>query len=193
MGSSAKKRLCWATAALAAVVVVGFGALLRDAHHPNAAVLAGPVFPVLDRTTLTPVQNRVLDIVEAQWRAQPAAATFSEGTTEPWCADFVSWVMREAGVALRNPNSGSWRIPGVYTLQETYQATDRFAPAAQHRAQPGDVVLWGPDSPMGLHANIVVAADGAWVTTVGGNEGGIALRRSSIDEMTGLLGYGKLP
>lgn len=192
VGGSAKNRLIWAAVALTVVVTVGIGALLTHVRHHDAAVVAGPQFPVIDRSALAPVQTRVLDIVETQWRTQPAATTFTEGVDEPWCADFVSWVMREAGVALRNPNSGSWRIPGVYTLKEAFQAAGRFELPAAYRPQPGDVVLWGPDSPMGLHANIVVAADAMSVTTVGGNEGGIALRRSIIGDMTGLLGYGKL-
>ena len=48
------------------------------------------------------------------------------GVEEPWCADFVSWIMREAGLPLSNPNSGHWRIPGVYTWQEYYQSQSRF-------------------------------------------------------------------
>jgi hypothetical protein len=34
--------------------------------------------------------------------------------------------MRQAGTSLNKPNSGSWRIPGVYTLQEYYQSVGRF-------------------------------------------------------------------
>lgn len=57
-------------------------------------------------------------------------------------------------------------------------------------AQPGDIALWGPVSAMGLHANIVVATDPSTITTVGGNEGGISVRRSAIDSEH-LLGFGR--
>jgi hypothetical protein len=118
---------------------------------------------------------------------------FAEGDDEPWCAAFVSWVMREAHAPLSNPNSGSWRIPGVYTMQEYYSAVNRLEPAG-YQPRFGDVVLWGPDSPMGLHANIVVATEGPIVTTVGGNEeGGIRLRRNEFRADSHLLGFGRLP
>lgn len=134
---------------------------------------------------------RILDILKAQFDAQPSGETFSEGVAEPWCADFVSWVMRAAGATLHNPNSGSWRIPGVYTMVDYYTRADRLAPATSTPTL-GDVALWGPGSPMGLHANIVVAADGALVTTLGGNEDGISVRRTMIDAGSHLLGYGRL-
>jgi hypothetical protein len=116
---------------------------------------------------------------------------FSEGTAEPWCADFVSWVMHQAGFSLDNPNSGSWRIPDVYTMQEYYGSVSRLTPA-HGTPRPGDVMLWGPGSPMGLHANIVIAAVGTTVTTVGGNEGGIRIRRTEVGSDLHLLGYGSL-
>jgi len=76
-------------------------------------------------------------------------------------------------------------------MQEYYASAGRLIPADQV-PQPGDAVLWGPDSPMGLHANIVIGADASAVTTVGGNEGGIRVRRNVISAATHLLGYGRL-
>jgi hypothetical protein len=58
----------------------------------------------------------------------------------------------------------------VYTLQEFYASVNRLAPAGS-TPRPGDVMLWGPDGPMGLHANIVIAA---------------------VDGTVHLLGYGGL-
>jgi hypothetical protein len=80
----------------------------------------------------------------------------------------------------------------VYTLQEYYQSVGRFRPADDYTPQLGDVVLWGPDSPMGLHANTVVAADATTITTVGGNEGGISVRRTAVGPESHLLGFGRL-
>jgi hypothetical protein len=102
-------------------------------------------------------------------------------------------VMHEAGVGLVNPHSGGWRIPGVYTLQEFYQSTGRFA-GPDHRPAPGDVALYAEDSPLGLHANVVIAGDTATLTTVGGNEDGrIRVRTRTVGPDLGLLGYGLLP
>jgi hypothetical protein len=99
--------------------------------------------------------------------------------------------MHQAGFSLDNPNSGSWRIPGVYTMQEYYASVNRLTPA-NGTPRPGDVMLGGAGSPMGLHANIVIAAVGTTVTTVGGNEGGIRIRRTEVGSDLHLLGYGSL-
>lgn len=181
-------------AAVAVVVGTGAAALLGHSRGPLPSMGLSPVaerFPSIDRSALTATQLRVLDVAKAQFEAQPAALTFSEGVNEPWCADFVSWVMAHSGVPLSNPNSGSWRIPGVYTMQEYFTASGRLA-SGSDTPEPGDVALWGPDSPMGLHANIVVAVDGATVTTVGGNEGGIDVRRVAVGAGSHLLGFGRL-
>jgi hypothetical protein len=53
-------------------------------------------------------------------------------------------------------------------------------------------MFWGPDSSTGPRVNIVIAAVGATVTTVGGNEGGIRIRRTDVDIDLHLLGYGRL-
>jgi hypothetical protein len=183
-------RLSIGAVAVALVVATGIAALVLQRPGVGSSP-AAERFPGFDRSALTVRQLRVMDVLKAQFETQPPGDTFSEGVDEPWCADFVSWVMAQAGVPLRNPNGGSWRIPGVYTMQEYYSGVGRLAPAGGV-PRPGDVALWGPDSPMGLHANIVVAIDGTTLTTVGGNEGGIHVRRSAIGPDTHLLGYGRL-
>lgn len=175
------------------VAAIGVATLVAHRAHTPPSPVAATVrrFPDIDRSALSAEQLRILDILKAQFDAQPAGATCSEGVAEPWCADFVSWVMRSAGAPRSNPNSGSWRIPGVYTMVDYYTYANRLAPATSTPI-PGDVALWGPGSPLGLHANIVVAADGPLVTTVGGNEGGIRVRRTMIGADSHLLGYGRL-
>jgi CHAP domain len=177
----------------AVAVVVAITAVIMcwpDSQLVAPEGTAAQQFPDIDRAGLSTGRSRVLDVLKVQFERQPPGEMFSEGAAEPWCADFVSWVMHRAGVSLRNPNSGSWRIPGVYTMQEYYASVNRLAPASS-TPRPGDVMLWGPDSPMGLHANIVIAAVGATVTTVGGNEGGIRIRRSEVGADLHLLGYGR--
>lgn len=180
-------KLWAALCAVVVVVAVGVAALLvRDAGSPR------DTFPQLDAAALSPSARSVIDVLRAQYDAQPPGEHFSEGVSEPWCADFVSWVLNEAGQPLANPNSGHWRIPGVYTLQEYFQAAGRFADA-RHRPQVGDVALYAEGSPMGLHTNFVVAVDDNTITTVGGNEeGGIRVRSFTPGPAAGLLGYGRL-
>ncbi len=135
---------------------------------------------------------RVVDVVREQYEHNPAGTTYSQGVTEPWCADFVSWTMREAGVPLRNPNSGSWRIPGVATLTDHLRDTGRLRPAT-YRPTPGDIVLYDKPSPMGQHTNVVVAVAGDEITTVGGKErDGVTLRTYRQGSDPGIIGYGVL-
>ncbi|MBU9762757.1 CHAP domain-containing protein [Mycobacterium sp. TNTM28] len=181
----------WLTlCALGAVIVVGLATvLIRDQH-----VLTRPTpFPAIDRAALEPAQARIIEVLQAQYDAQPGGSHFSEDVEEPWCADFVSWVLNEAGQPLANPNSGHWRIPGVYTLQEYYQASGRFIEPGGYHPQVGDVVMYAEGSPLGLHTNFVVAVDGTTITTVGGNEeGGIRVHTLDDDEIAGILGFGRM-
>lgn len=185
--------LC-AVIAVIAVAVVGVGALL--VKRPGGfEILPGKAvpFPEIDRAALDPVQARIVDVLQAQYDAQPGGRHFSEGVEEPWCADFVSWVLNEAGSPLTNPNSGTWRIPGVYTLQEYYQGAGRFAEPDGYRPRTGDVVMYADGSPLGLHTNFVVVVDDNAITTVGGNEeGGIRVHTLDDAETAGILGYGRL-
>ncbi|WP_084489377.1 CHAP domain-containing protein [Nocardia niwae] len=151
-------------------------------------------FPALDRSALDASRAGIVAVAEREF-AEPGAGTkYAEGAEEAWCADFVSWVLREAGVPLANPNSGSWRIPGVYTLQEYYESVGRFVPGGSgYHPRTGDVLLYGESSPFGQHTNIVLRADAGQVTTIGGNEyGEIRIHRFALDEVPGVVGVGRL-
>ncbi|MDH6198148.1 hypothetical protein M2272_004807 [Mycobacterium frederiksbergense] len=188
-------KLWLALCAVLVVATIGLAALLIERPHSAFDILPGKrdPFPQIDRAALTPAQARIIDILQVQYDAQPGGSRFSEGVQEPWCADFVSWVLNEAGQPLANPNSGHWRIPGVYTLQEYYQGTGRFADPGSYRPHTGDVVMYADDSPLGLHTNFVAAVDGNEITTVGGNEqGGIRVHTLDAAEVAGILGFGRL-
>ncbi len=77
------------------------------------------------------MRSRIVDIVHSEYDRNAAGTTYSEGVDESWCADFVSTVMRKAGVPFDNPNSGSWRIPGVATLTDYLHASGRWRPASR--------------------------------------------------------------
>ncbi|MBM7460420.1 CHAP domain-containing protein [Rhodococcus coprophilus] len=154
-------------------------------------------FPDVDTSALSPTQVQIVELLEDQHREQRPGTFYSEGIREPWCADFVSWIMREAGVPLSNPHSGHWRIPGVYTLGEYYESTGRFEPAGSgYRPSVGDVVLYHSSLGFGQreHTNIVVAVDGETATTVGGNEFG-KIRVHTVDWAAddAVVGFGRLP
>lgn len=149
-------------------------------------------FPIIDEAELSAEQQKVIEILQREYELQPSGAKYSEGVSEPWCADFVSWVYNEAGVPLRNPNSGSWRIPGTYTLREYYESAGRFV-GSQEQYEPkiGDVMLYDNPSSFGQHTNIVIAYDGNTVTTIGGNElGRIRISEHTGHNSAGFVGYG---
>lgn len=151
-------------------------------------------FPDVDTAGLSPARVAVVDELRTQFREQNRATFFAEGVEEPWCADFVSWIMNAAGHPLRNPNSGSWRIPGVATLQEFYESTGRFRTVDDgYLPRVGDVVIYDDPSPFQQHANIVVGYDDGTLTTIGGNElGGVRAHRFTLADDPGVLGFGVL-
>ncbi|MFF2088192.1 CHAP domain-containing protein [Nocardia sp. NPDC058176] len=170
--------------AVATLVVVGVVWWQHDWGEP---------FPALDSEYLDEQQVALVDVLRREYENPGDGPKYAEGVQEAWCADFVSWTMRAAGRPLANPNSGSWRIPGVYTLTEYYQSVGRFTPGGvDYRPRTGDVVLYGPNSPLGQHTNIVLKAEGATITTIGGNEmGGIRVRTITPAETADLVGYGR--
>ncbi|MGV9612909.1 CHAP domain-containing protein [Nocardia xishanensis] len=180
---------------LVVVAAVAAGALwLRTSSgHPAVIGESPTAFPDIDRSTLEPAQARLVEVLEREFAAQGGGPKYAEGLVEPWCADFVSWTMREAGHPLSNPNSGSWRIPGVYTLQEYYEGSDRFAPAGSgYRPRTGDVLLYGPESQFSQHTNIVLEAANGEVTTIGGNEfGEVRIHRFHMADVKDVVGYGR--
>ncbi|MFE3255048.1 CHAP domain-containing protein [Nocardia sp. NPDC059091] len=154
-------------------------------------------FPQVDSAGLSSGQAQVVDVLRQQFDEQSGRDKYSEGIAEPWCADFVSWVMRAAGQPLSNPNSGSWRIPGVYTLEEYYRGQHRFEQANNgYLPRVGDVVMYSDSSVFHQHTNIVIAADSDTITTVGGNEagesGGVAIHKFRPSGTSGLVGFGRL-
>ena len=151
-------------------------------------------FPDVDTSSLTQPQARIVGLLGDDHRTQRPGTFYSEGAEEPWCANFVSWIMREAGRPLVNPHSGHWRIPGVYTLQEYYDSAGRFEPAGGgYRPVVGDVVLYENELWVGQHTNIVVAVDGDTATTVGGNElGRIRVHTVDVTSDSAVVGFGRL-
>lgn len=184
-----------AVALMAALAVLGGVGVLWWQQERGGPALAGDrltSFPSVDSTGLDETQTRIVEVLRREFAAQGTGPKYAEGVDEAWCADFVSWVMREAGRPLANPTSGSWRIPGVYTLTDYYRGESRFE-APGYRAKTGDVVLYAEGSPFNQHTNIVVAAEGDTITTVGGNEfGRIAIHRYRPADVNGLVGYGRL-
>ncbi|WP_137873994.1 CHAP domain-containing protein [Rhodococcus sp. Q] len=193
LGRTRRRTLAW-VAAITAVLAVALAGVLWLVPSRYLPWDTTP-FPDIDRTALSAEQVAVVDLLEAEHDAQRPGTFYSEGVEQAWCANFVSWIMREADMPLSNPNSGHWRIPGVYTLQEYYESVGRFEAAGTgYRPVVGDVVLYDNTSWVGQHTNVVVAVDGDTATTVGGNEMG-RIRVHTVDWATdsAVVGFGRLP
>ncbi|SNS89057.1 CHAP domain-containing protein [Rhodococcoides kyotonense] len=184
-----RRTVGWIAGIVATIVVVAAGVLW---FAPSRYLPWDTTpFPEIDASTLTPQQATVVELLRSEHEQQRPGTFYSEGVEEAWCANFVSWIMREAGQPLSNPNSGSWRIPGVYTLAEYYQAHGTFEPKGYSPAV-GDVVLYDNSSWVGQHTNIVVAVDGDTATTVGGNElGKIRVHTVDVQSDSAIVGFGR--
>jgi hypothetical protein len=89
--------------------------------------------------------------------AQYREATAGAPGPGPWCAYFVSWAARQAGVPIGEQGQGFGRVDDVLAWA---QRTNRVVSAPQ----PGDLIVW--DEHIGLVES--VAPDGT-VTTIEGN------------------------
>jgi hypothetical protein len=151
-------------------------------------------FPSIDGSSLGQTQMKILSLVKQEFAAKPAYEKYSEGAQESWCADYVSWIMKQAGVPFKNPNSGSWRIPGTYTLHDYYVGIGKFKDASSgYEPKLGDVAIYRNSPVFGDHTNIVLKNEGGVLTTIGGNEDG--RQRIFVNQQknyAGLLGYGVL-
>lgn len=153
-------------------------------------------FPNISTAGLTPLQQRIVTLARQEYAKKPvsydaAVLTYTQGVSEPWCADFASWIFKQAGQPFSNPNSGSWRIPGVYTLQDYFQTSRRYVQAGSYVPKTGDVAIYHAGEG---HTNIVLSVHGGQMTTIGGNEGGhIVIRTHPYAKGTeGLDGFGVL-
>jgi hypothetical protein len=184
--------MLWIAAVLGVVVVAG--AVVISVAPSRYLPWDTAELPVADLSALTTDQVRVLELLRAEHEQGRPGTFYSDGIDEEWCADFVSWIMREAGRPLSNPNSGSWRIPGVYTLQEYYQGIDAYSENdGSYTPDIGDVVIYDSSRLSGQHTNIVVSVDGDKAITVGGNEFG-KVRVHDLDWTTdsAVVGFGTL-
>ena len=149
------------------------------------------VFPDIDTVNLSPTRQKIISLAKTEFKAQPAGAKFSQGAEEAWCANFVSWIMHQAGAPLKNPHTGGWRIPGTFTLREYYEATGRFKSAnSGYQPLPGDAAIYRNSPVFGDHTNIILKNDNGVLTTVGGNEANrIRVFVNRDKQYDGLLGY----
>jgi hypothetical protein len=180
--------------AVGAVVLVGLVMLARgdtpkasaDAPKPAAVAVVKKQavlkpFPVIDTSSLTSVQKRLLKIVKEEYYKRPTGSDatvmkYTEGVDESWCADFISWVRDQAGIPWTHPETKYWRISGVGTVKDYYMVADAYFEADRldgYVPKLGDVLFYFGETPDGgssEHIAMVLSVEDDKVTTIGGNE-----------------------
>ena len=184
-----------------AISTVGFAWLVRRYIRPalyyvsGVDVVQGDEFPEIDESSLTSNQIAIINSAKRVWQ-EPRPESFYTDVPqdEPWCANFVSYVYREAGLPFTNPVAGGWRIPGIYTLTDYLELEGYWHPVdSDYQPVPGDIVIYDGGVLSG-HTNIVLKIEDNKMTTIGGNENkAIHIRTIDYtDRKFGIQGYGHI-
>lgn len=116
---------------------------------------------------------------------------------EFWCADFVSWVYREAGHPFTGGLDGGWRIANVEAMHNFVAAHGTWWPAGSAEdPKPGDVISFRDDE----HVGLVESLDDAGtpgnpnddiVHTIEGNTSNMVARRTYARVGGTIAGWGR--
>jgi hypothetical protein len=117
----------------------------------------------------------------------PRIAQFRQATAGsgvgPWCAYFVSWAARQAGVPLGDSGQGFGRVDDVFAWA---QKTGKALPAGSTPA-PGDLIVWDE------HIGVVESVDpDGTIHTIEGNSSDKVSQRTYGSDGGGAVGYVRL-
>ena len=102
----------------------------------------------------------------------------------PWCAYFVSWAAKQAGVPIGNSGQGFGRVDDVYAWA---QSAGKAIPAGTQPPKPGDFIIW--DEHMGIVES--VGPDGT-IKTIEGNSSDQVSSRTYGPDGGGAIGFVRL-
>ena len=160
-------------------------------------------FPDIQTKNLSDTQKRIIIVSKIEYQKYPISFDanvlgYTQDNKESWCADYVSWVLNQVGTPLSNPNSDSWRIPGVLTLKDYFTAQHTFHAVGDYTPKTGDVAFYigrsGLDPRSKQHVNLVLSVESNTMRTIGGNEIGrmrISTQRYDTHQNS-LIGFGSL-
>ena len=169
-----------------------FSALLQG---PNAAPAAGFI-PSATATGGTPAGQAILNAIRPEVGVaeqppgsndSPRIAQYRQATAGsgvgPWCAYFVSWAARQAGVPLGDSGQGFGRVDDVMAWA---QQAGKALPAGSTPAA-GDLIVWDE------HIGVVerVDPDGT-IRTIEGNSSDRVSQRTYGSDGGGAVGYVRL-
>ena len=100
----------------------------------------------------------------------------------PWCAYFLSWVARQAGIPIGEQGQGYGAVDSVWAWAgRTGRAA---APGSGYRPKPGDLMVWHG------HIGLVERVEGSTVHTIEGNTSNSVKRRTHA--LSGARGFVKM-
>ncbi|MCW2922357.1 MAG: hypothetical protein JWL76_2231 [Thermoleophilia bacterium] len=129
--------------------------------------------------------NRGARIVK--YRRAVIGAGENPRSAEPWCADFVSWAWRRAGVPIGFGGLGSDYVPELVAwarlTRRWHWARDGYTPRS------GDLIVYKTRASMRGHIGLVVKLQGGRVHTIEGNLGDRVMRSSVKGWAPNVTGY----
>lgn len=172
---------------MSVALFLGTGAAALGVGAGTASADEGVPVEVTVQPEVT-VSQRIVNAAWEQYREQNPGTYYSGGQYQAWCANFVSWVLNNAGTPLHSPNGG-WRVPAVQTLNGIFSSQGKLERPGSYMPKPGDVVLFGNN-----HTSLVAESDPSTgtITTIGGNESNkVSVQRLSATG-SGITGYGRV-
>ncbi|QLE71112.1 hypothetical protein FGW37_05400 [Streptomyces rectiverticillatus] len=107
--------------------------------------------------------GRVVEVARREFTTEAPAvggAKYTGGSFEAWCADFISYVVDQAGANAQYGGSPHGAPANRWPAVAQWNAAMRHVPVSE--ARPGDLLTYGGDA----HINLMVGPD----ETIGGNE-----------------------
>lgn len=143
---------------------------------PMPPVLLAAALPAVDGSSVVAIAGRLAaaGIVEVPRGSNrgPGVDVFTDGNAEPWCADFVSWVLRAAGRPFTGGASTGWRLAWTGAVRAWFVSQAAWRDRLVADPRPGDVVWFARG-----HVGIVERVDGTALRTIEGNADDAVTRR----------------
>lgn len=118
------------------------------------------------------------------------ASRYNHGEAKPWCASFVAWCFREAGIPLPGR---TYKLPSVDYMER--QLADKGTRVTDPQA--GDIICFrwrmGSDKGPGRHVGIVEAVSAQTITTIEGNVRNRVMRRGHKVALRAITGFYRWP
>ena len=134
--------------------------------QPGMCECSAPAFPASAGNQA----SRAVQVAESQvgvTGCNPGqVCQYTQGRSEPWCADFVSWAYDRSG------GSPFGHRAGVESIKQWGEEKHLYHDRGSYRPRPGDIVVFGADQ----HTGIVESVDrDGTVHTIEGNTNGYGM------------------